>query len=357
MNDVIARACLCITVCAGASSALAQSRSAGSWATDDNPYVHTIATPSQPESDLYLLSPGHYVYQPSGRADYWSPHIRPFPDYSTFSRPRGINPLRGNRLGSPRGNFHSYSENYYWGPAVASAPCYGNVSDAYNQGRYDADHEYLWFIASQRAGRLINQAAEMFDEGILLFRDGHYDKAAVKWIGAGDTNQGSGAARLHAGHAMFALGRYAEGVEMLARAFELSPSLVYKTYDMRDEYGDPSDFDLHLANLKAQVLRRPTDPAAMAMLGYVLFYTDGPEAALPVLERATRLDPDSYFLPKLLTLARQASPAPDTQVNAPRPQLRPSGQKPSQYQRSAPAREDKSRNKRHTGPTLKFVSR
>ncbi|RIK66342.1 MAG: hypothetical protein DCC65_10245 [Planctomycetota bacterium] len=293
-----------------------------SWGNTDNPRVKMIARPESSDSKYYLLNPGHYVQNPSDRSDYWSPHYRAFPDYSDARSPRTINPLPRNRLGGAWGGAQvGYPYQSQWNDGACGggygcdhAPLYSEAAEAYNQGRYDADQEYLWAISAQRAGRLINQSADFFDEGILLFRDGQYDRAAIKWLGAGDVNQGSAATRLHAGHAMFALGRYAESVTHLARAFELSPSLAYKSFDIRDEYGDLAEFDRHLARLKDYVTRYPHDPAARTLLGYVLFYTDGPAPALPHLEYAGRLDPNSFFIPKLLTLARQASPAEGVQL-------------------------------------------
>lgn len=296
--------------------AVAQHRSTASWGDESNPRVTMIARPDDPApspSELYLLRPGHYVINPSDRPDYWSPHIRPFPDYSTQYQPRGLNRLPRQRIG---GRTYGAAPSYAFGHgagcgcAYCAPPYYGfaDAAQAYNQGRYDADREYLWFIASQRAGRLINQSADFFDEGILLFRDGHYDRAAIKWLGAADINQANAATRLHAGHAMYALGKYADGVTLLARAFELSPILAYKSYDVRDEYGDHADFHRHLMALKAFVARQPADADALTMLGYILFYTEGPAASWKYLERASRLRPDDYFIPKLLTLARQASP-------------------------------------------------
>lgn len=280
-----------------------------------NPQVHVIAAADPVDRDrLHLRSPGHYVYEPSDRADYWSPHVRVFPDYSALRRPRNVNRLPYRRLGgawpttggwstppvSPFacGRGFGYGNGYYWGDAA----------DAYNQGRHDANQEYIWAIASQRAGRLINQSAEFFDEGILLFRDGHYDQAAIKWLGAADVNQANAATRLHAGHAMFALGRYADGVEFLARAYELSPTIAYKTFDLREEYGDRADYDRHLAALKTYVVNHPDDAAGLTMLGYVQFRTEGPAAALPYLDRAARLDPAGFFAEKLFDLARRSSP-------------------------------------------------
>jgi hypothetical protein len=268
-----------------------------------------------PSGDPFRMSPGHYVLPGPDSPDYWSPHIRPFPDYS-YSRAPFSAPL--TRSATP---FRNYGRQpaYNAAPALGcgsayvggygyAAPFYDDAASAYNQGRYDADREYNWFIASQRAGRLLNQYSAMFDEGMQQFREGNYELAAVSLLGAAESNQSNAASRLHAGHAMFALGRYREGVGHIARAFELSPSLAYKIYDVRDEYGDKTEFDSHLSALQTFVAQNPNDAAGVTMLGYVTFHTQGPGAALPILERASNLDQNSFFIPKLLNLARQTSP-------------------------------------------------
>jgi tetratricopeptide (TPR) repeat protein len=187
------------------------------------------------------------------------------------------------------------------------SPHCGDLRSAYERGRYDADHNYIWFIAAARAGRLLNQSRLKFDEGILMFRAGRYDRAAINMIGAAEKNHADAASRLHAGHALFALGRYDEATAMLARSFELRPSLAHQDYDIRDEYGDKTDFEAHLAALRAHVAARPNDAGAVTLLGYVTFYSEGPGAAYPYLYEASRLDRKSYFIPKLLTLSRMAS--------------------------------------------------
>jgi hypothetical protein len=269
-----------------------------------------------PNGDPYQMHPGHYVMPGPDAPDYWSPHVRPFPDYSyersPFSAPlsRSQTPFR-NYGRQPAGGF---APTYGCGPVNGgysfgyAAPFYGDSASAYNQGRYDADREYNWYLASQRAGRLLNQHSAMFDQGMSEFRNGHYEQAVVNWLGAAESNHSNAACRLHAGHAMFALGRYREGVAHIARAHELSPSLAYKTFDIRDEYGDTAEFDEHLAALRSIVARNPDDADSVTMLGYITFHASGPGAALPILERAARLEPQSYFIPKLLDLARQASP-------------------------------------------------
>jgi tetratricopeptide (TPR) repeat protein len=197
------------------------------------------------------------------------------------------------------------------------------VGAAYEQGRYDADHEYLWYIAAQRAGRLLNQHKEIFDEGLIMFRDGRYDWSAIRLLGAAEKNHSSAASRLHAGHAVFALGRYDDATRLISRAFELAPSLAHKPYDIREEYGKKDDFDRHLAALRSYVRGHPDEAGAVTLLGYVTFYSEGPGAAYPHLRQAARLDPKSYFIPKLLTSARLASgmeqqKPPDAGADAPR---------------------------------------
>ncbi len=296
------------------------------------------------ERDLYQLAPGVYVYPAPYSPEYASPRVRPYPDYSDGyrldrrsrqyrSQPRYY---RG-RGGEPRYDGRGYNSYRYDNRYGYDYRPYGGYRDAYRQGRYDADHEYLWYIASARAGRLLNQYREMFDEALIMFRDGKYDWAAIKLIGAAERNQASAAARLHAGHCLFALHRYDDAVTMLARAFELSPSLAYKQYDIRDEYGDKDDFANHLEALESHVAARPDDAAALTLLGYITFYTVGPGEAHPFLDRAIRLTPNSYFVPKLLKLARLASgldekPRPEKPQlqRHPRPELKAAPKKRKQ---------------------------
>lgn len=292
-------------------SALGQTTIAqpGHWTAPRPPTTSSIpaaegTTIQQPE--VVQLSPGHYVYAAPYSPAYWSPHLRPFPDYSQFQRGN----LAGRRLNYRYGAFGAAS--YCGGttaPAYGSWNGYGScdVDAAYNQGRYDAQREYLWYIAAERAGRLINQHAEKFDAGVTAFRDGDYEQALQNLMGAAEYNHGSAAPRLHAGHAMFALGRYAPAVEMLARAFELAPSLPYKTYDLRDEYRNKSDFEAQLARLQRRVESHPGDAAAATLLAYVTYYTEGPRAAFPALRRARRLDRASYFIEKLHVVASAAT--------------------------------------------------
>lgn len=278
--------------------------------------------PDYIEGERLLRMPqGYYIIAPDKyRPDNWSPRIRPRNDYGPGgigSAPRGLR--YSHRYRDVRGGGrYSYPYDSY-GRAYAS-DCYGCgspfctsrdvIGDAYVQGRYDADHEYQDYIASERAGRLLDANRLGVAAGIEHFQAGRYDRAAIEWIGASERNQGDAASRVFAGHALFAVGRYDEAVKMLSRAFELAPFLTESYYDVRTEYGNPDDFATHLSALKAYVAAHPNSAAAVTLLGYVVAYTDGPAAAHPFLERANTLKPDDFFVSRLFKISRIVTPMP-----------------------------------------------
>jgi tetratricopeptide (TPR) repeat protein len=281
---------------------------------DPQTNVHPRDAQPQPGELLYK-SPGHYVLPGEG-PDYFSPHYRPFPDFYTIQRNQDFNRLPSRTaFGRTYGPLapSNYASNGY-ASCTPYVPFYpGDAEAAYDQGRYDADREYLHYLAAQRAGRLLNQYRDMFDDGMRLFHQGAYDLAAVKMMGAAQSNESNAACRLHAAHALFALGQYRRAADFLARAFELSPSLPFKTYDIRDEYADPAQFQKQLVVLRTYINRHPRDDSALTVLGYVTYYTRGPAASYPALRRAGLLNPNSFFIPKLLDIASQTVPQNDAQ--------------------------------------------
>jgi hypothetical protein len=259
------------------------------------------------QAEPYMMRPGVYVIPGPYSPTYWSPTLRPalapgVEWYGWTGTGRSL-VRRGGALGGsgcgPSGNCgYQYQPGYGW------VPFGGDWQTGYELGRYDAEHDYVWYIASQRAGELLNQWREQFESAILDFRAGRYEQTAISMLGAAEKNNADGACRLHAGHALFALGRYEEAVPLIERAFELAPSLAYKLYDIRDEYGDRSKFEEQLKALESRVASHPNDAAAVTLLGYVKYYSAGPSTAYPCLARAAKLNPKSYFIPKLLGPAR-----------------------------------------------------
>jgi tetratricopeptide (TPR) repeat protein len=309
------------------------SRAAASTPNTNQPQSAATAPGSQQPEPVapqpYYLRPGVYVIPAPYSPTNFSPTIRTAPSLgnpqSDIARSDIYRPQNGN-WGDWNPYPSTYSNGYYHGNAAGWSPYGGDPAAAYEQGRYDADHDYIWYIASQRAGRLINQWSEQFDDGILMFRAGNYERAAIDMLGAGQKNHADGASRLHAAHCLFALGHYTDSARLLERAFELVPSLAYKSYDIREEYGDPADFEQQLESLHAFVLAHPKDAAAVTLLGYVTYFTDGPSMAYPYLRRAAALNPRSFFIPKLLEPARMVSRVDGSPAPTPakvRPQAAP----------------------------------
>lgn len=178
----------------------------------------------------------------------------------------------------------------------------------YGPGYYNRNSWYQWYVASHRAGQLFDARAWRLDDGLSLFRASRFERAAVALLGAARLDHTDAASRVHAGHALFAVGRYDEAVKLLARGFELAPRLATSAYDIRDDYGDTSKFDDHLKRLKTYVATHPRDADGVALLGYVLFYTQGPSAAYSALSRASHLRPKDMFIPKLLDISRSVRP-------------------------------------------------
>lgn len=258
------------------------------------------------DQELLRMPQGYYIIAPDKyRPDNWSPRIRLRRDYSGQGFYRGSNGARYSHRSGGYAPAYDYG-CYGGGPAYYAGP--DAFADAYEQGRYDADHEYNDFIAAQRAARLLDGSKLQLSTGFEHFQKGRYDRAAIEWLGASKRNEGDAASRVHGGHALFAVGRYDEAVRLIARGFELAPLLAEANYDVRTDYANPADFENHLNTLKAYVAANPNDASATTLLGYVLAYTDGPAAANPWLERANQLNPNDFFIQKLLTVSRMVTP-------------------------------------------------
>jgi len=191
-------------------------------------------------------------------------------------------------------------------------------------GYYDQSRWYTWYVASHRSDQLLGASRARLDQGMEAFRAGRYDRAAIAWLGASRMNEEDAASRVHAGHALFAVGRYDSAVKLLARAFELTPQLATSSYDIRGDYANPADFYDQLDTLKRFVVAHPNNADGVTLLGYVKFYTTGPASAYRLLKEAARMRPADTFIPKLLEVARMVSPQDGVKPN---PHEKPTGAK------------------------------
>lgn len=278
------------------------------------------AAVEQSTNGLLRMPGGHYVLPPDKyRPDWWSPRIRRIPDYSRYSPGRTSRSFKlsqrcrafGGRSCGPSFGCapYVYGDPYGYGYGYSGFDSFG---DAYEQGRLDADSEYMDYIAAQRAGQALDASRAEWDDAMVHFQAGRFDRAAVGWLNAAALNHGDAKSRVYAGHALFAVGRYDDAVKLIARAFELAPQLAGRGYDIRADYTRPAEFDAHLRRLQNYVESRPEDASAMTLLGYVLYYSEGPAAAFPALSRAAKMLPRDYFIPKLLNNARMLGEPSDS---------------------------------------------
>ena len=151
---------------------------------------------------------------------------------------------------------------------------------------------------------------DAMSDGLLAFRNAEYSQAARHFIRAAKINQGDPASRIHAAHALVAIGRYAEALPALRRAFQLQPKIAYLALDIRRDYGPKTDFDAHLKALENAARRAKDDPALWLLLGYYQFYSGREGDALASLTEAGRLAPGDFMTVALLDAARMVTPAP-----------------------------------------------
>ncbi len=174
----------------------------------------------------------------------------------------------------------------------------------YDRGRFEA-------TSDERVQRVLAHASIQLDRGLALFQQGDYPAAVDAFRLATEADHGDAAARIYAGHALFAVGRYRDGVQFLRRAFQLQPRITYLSYDIRNDYGDPADFDRQLDDLRKALALSPQDPDRLFMLGYVLYYTGQRGEAHRVLAQATRVDAKDEIARRLM----QNAQPPDVELD------------------------------------------
>ncbi len=200
----------------------------------------------------------------------------------------------------PRGRSH-------WGPDPYATPGWGTPAfdDGYTGGFQDGRRFQKW---QQQAEKGVGSYLKAMERGGVAFRNGDYGGAARQFILAAKLNQGDPASRLHAVHALTALGHYADAVPALRRALQLQPRLLYLPLDIRSEYGRPGDFATHLAALSAAAKAEPGDADVWLLLGYYQFFSGSGPEAVRSLRRAAQLSPDDKAVNELYQAARLSTP-------------------------------------------------
>jgi tetratricopeptide (TPR) repeat protein len=244
-----------------------------------------------------------------------------YPEQDRSYSPRSIGGYRGvGEFGYGRQGYADYRRTIRW-PGY-SVEGYDEFAGAYRENfsyygdsspyGWGYDYGYFEYLANERTNSLIHSGLTSRDRGLTAFREGRYREAVDAFRLACETNQGDPAAQLYAGHALFAIGRYRDGVRHLRRALELQPKIVFLTYDMRDDYRDRVEFDRQFAALESALRISPRDEDRLFMLGYVLYYGGQRDRAYAAFARLLRVNPRDSLAMKLY----DACQPPDVVVGA-----------------------------------------
>lgn len=218
---------------------------------------------------------------------------------------------RGTQISSKEREWADY--RYYNGtPSRYGVEGYGEdggtyrfgFMQGYDYGRFDAETD-------SRVQALMSHASVQIDRGVQYFQQGQYQQAADTFQLAAETDQGDAIARIYAGHALFALGRYRDSTRYIRRAFELQPRISYLTYDIRGDYANPALFEQQIEALRKALDLSPRDTDRLFLLGYLHYYTGQRTAAYRCFMRAVEVDKTDTISDRLM---RNAQP-PDVEVD------------------------------------------
>ena len=288
---------------AGATQAVAQQKP-----DTDDPARARPAPDQQPRVD-YDSEPPYTIYERYWSRRFPAPYRQQFrQEYYPFGRP--YYPRRYYAR-YPRGRRH-------WGPDPYEYRDWGTgvFDDGYIGGFHDGRRFQKWQTKAELG---LNSYLKAMELGAASVRDGDYGAAARQFILAAKLNQGDAASRLHAVHALTALGHYTDAVPALRRALQLQPRLVYLPLDIRGEYGRPTDFATHLRKLTEAAEQNPNDAGLWLLLGYYQFFCGSRPEAVRSLRRAAQLAPDDAAAGRLFQAARLSTPADQTPAKKPTP--------------------------------------
>jgi hypothetical protein len=222
---------------------------------------------------------------------------------------------RAWRRTPPPGAFGPYASGFYgpyggygYGPPTSwgyEDPTYA-FDEGYWQGERDGRRLAQWEQSVELGTASYLSAMR---NGLAAFRQGDYATAVKQFILAANQNQGDPASRLHAAHALVALGHYDEAAPAVRRAIQLQPQLVYLSIDIRADYGVQQDFDVHYAKLKAAAEQQADHPDLWFLLGYYQFFSGRAQEAYSSLKKSDELAPSSRTTQRLLDAAKLSAPA------------------------------------------------
>lgn len=174
------------------------------------------------------------------------------------------------------------------------------------------------------------QMQKLMTEGVEAFGKGEYDKAARQFLQVGMADQANVDAWLAYAIARFATGDYGMSATAIRRGIKKAPQVVNAPFDVRERYGNATDFEKHLGTLERYVLENPENADGWVVLGFVRHFSNQRDVAARTFEVVKERYPGDAELANTFLNAKPLETAPAT-GSAPEPQA------PSSPDAEAPA--------------------
>jgi tetratricopeptide (TPR) repeat protein len=146
--------------------------------------------------------------------------------------------------------------------------------------------------AQQRENARRERAKLMVKNGIRLFAQGNYKRAADRFREAIDLSPDDPTPHFYLAQARFALRQYGEAAQSVKSGLRVGPDWLNLDFDMSTLYGDEKDLREQLAQLAGELRANPLERDALFLLGYELFVTGQKDKAKTLLAQSAKVEPN-----------------------------------------------------------------
>lgn len=214
------------------------------------------------------------------------------------------------------------STNYWWYPSTTYCPIYLQVPSSVVVVSDPAPAEApAAGVAVGRAPALPadvgarglpadDLAAKYVELGRFYFSAGRFAESTDAYGRARAYAPDDGALHFELADAAFANGDYHYAAFLIAEAVRLDPALATADADKRDYYGDPKQFDEHMAALERYLTSKPYDAQAHLVHGYNLRFSEQREAAAKAFRRVLEITPENRAAQTFLAALEPAPTEP-----------------------------------------------
>jgi len=217
------------------------------------------------------FSPWAYCYSPFFTYYYWYPYYRYGRAYYYYDYPYYASPV--NRYYYDE-YYPVYNNNYYYGDQGSTA--------TYSEGEAPAE------TGAPTAQTLVDFYLRLGD---VHFKRGEYTEAVEAFKKAVQEDPGAAVPKFALGEALFATGDFHYAAYNLEKGLEIAPSWVEQTIDRRELYGNPADFETHMAVVRQYLEEHPYDAAAYFCLAYNAYFSSAFDEADAAFRKLLEIEP------------------------------------------------------------------